>query len=370
MSMNLSKYQKQAFQTAQIDWNDSAKRHIPAFGVIGELGSVVSELKKSLRDGYAYTDGEVNLVEEFGDVLWYLAALCSHYGFDLADLIKQTPPLKIPKEPYGHVYSMVRTIPHLANNFESLPNNPTPAQKQALAKSIGASGRATLQALKAQKLNVSNVLASNLSKVRSMFGPDDPGPARCFDGSDYPAYERLPRKLDIQFLERKRGKGRVEVILRAHNINIGDRLTDNAAIDDGYRYHDAFHLAYVAVLGWSPVTRAILRCKRKSKPQKDEVEDGARAIIVEEAIAHTIFNYALGHSMLEGLDRLDHNILKLIGRMVRNLEVKECHLHEWQRAVLIGYEAFRALTKNRGGWLLLNAESQSLTYSREGPGAA
>jgi hypothetical protein len=265
---------------------------------------------------------------------------------------------------------MVRTIPLLTEEFETLPDRPTAAQKRALAKSIGASGRATLQALKAHKLNLKKVLGSNLIKVRDMFGPDTLGPARCFDGPTYPAYERLPRKLHIQFLERERGKGRVEVILRVQDINIGDRLTDNTAIDDGYRYHDAFHLAYVAVLGWSPVTRAIFRCKRKSNPQKDEIEDGARAIIVEEAIAHTVFNYALGHSMLDGLDRLDHNILKLIGRMVRNVEVKDCQLHEWQRAVLIGFEAFRALIKNCGGWLLLDAETQSLTYSREGPGAA
>lgn len=368
--MNLRKYQERAFQTAQIDWNDPAKRHIPAFGVIGELGSLVSELKKSLRDGAAYTDGAINLTEEFGDVLWYLAALCSHYGFDLTELVERTPTLKIAKEHFGHIYAMARTIPLLTKEFEKLAARPTSAQRRALAKSIGLSARVTLQALTAHRLSLGKVLDFNLAKVQSMFGPDIPGPARCFDGPKYPAYERLPRKLNIQFLERERGGGRVEVILRVGELNIGDRLTDNAAIDDGYRYHDAFHLAYVAVLGWSPVTRAVLRCKRKSDPQKDEIEDGARAAIVEEAIAHTVFNYALGHSMLEGLDRLDHNLLKLIGRMVRNLEVKACQLHEWQRAVLTGFEAFRALSTNHGGWLLLDAETQSLTYSREGPGGA
>src|ERR1700684_1673046 len=105
--MNLNEYQKHAFATARIDWADAAKRHIPAFGAIGELGSLVSELKKSLRDGKAYTEGETNLIEEFGDVLWYLAALCSHYGFNLADLVKQTPPLKIARGPFGHIYGMV-----------------------------------------------------------------------------------------------------------------------------------------------------------------------------------------------------------------------------------------------------------------------
>ena len=368
--MNLIEYQKQAFATAHIDWRDATKRHIPAFGAIGELGSLVSELKKSLRDGKAYTEGETNLVEEFGDVLWYLSALSSHHGFELADLVAKTAPVKIAKGPFGHIYAMVRTISLLTEGLESFPASPSTSQKSKLGKSIGASGRATLQALKAHKLSLSPVLSANLTKVKSMFGPNTPGPARCFDGPKYPGFERLPRKLHIQFLERKRGNGRVEVILRVNDINIGDRLTDNAAVDDGYRYHDAFHLAYAAVLGWSPVTRAIFRCKRKSNSEKDEIQDGARAIIVEEAVVHTVFNYALGHSMLRGLDRLDHNILKLIGRMVRNLEVKECQLHEWQRAVIVGFKAFLALTKNHGGWLLLDAETQSLTYSRDGPGGA
>ena len=46
---------------------------------------------------------------------------------------------------------------------------------------------------------------------------------------------------------------------------IGDELTDNAYKDDGYRFHDVFHSAYVAILGWSPVIRKLLKRKRKSK---------------------------------------------------------------------------------------------------------
>jgi len=311
-----------------------------------------------------------NLIEEFGDVLWYLAALSSRYGFKLSELIAKTASLPIAKGQFGHIYAMVRTIPLLTEEFENLPVHPTAAQKRKLAENIGAAGRVTLQALRKHRLNLSVVLTRNLRKVRSMFGPDIASPARCFDGAKHPEYERLPRKMAVQFLERKRGKKRVEVIIRVGDINIGDRLTDNASIDDGYRYHDAFHLAYAAVLGWSPVSRAIFRCKRKSDAKKDEIEDGARAIIIEEAIAHTVFNYAVGRSMLRGLDRIDHNLLKLIGRMVRNLEAKECQLHEWQRAILIGFAAFRELKRNKGGWLLFDAETQSLTYSREGPGAA
>jgi hypothetical protein len=46
---------------------------------------------------------------------------------------------------------------------------------------------------------------------------------------------------------------------------LGDDLTDNAYVDDGYRFHDVIHLALIAHLGWSPVVRGLMRRKRKSK---------------------------------------------------------------------------------------------------------
>ena len=58
---------------------------------------------------------------------------------------------------------------------------------------------------------------------------------------------------------------------------LGNELTDNAYENDGYRYHDVFHLAYAAVLGWSPVIRKLMDRKRKSDPQIDRIEDGGRA---------------------------------------------------------------------------------------------
>ncbi|MBO6683325.1 MAG: hypothetical protein JJ925_00145, partial [Parvibaculum sp.] len=293
--MNLRDYQVEAVKTAQINWDSSSQRNIPVFGVLGELGSLVSEIKKSLRDGDAYTEGKENLSEEFGDVLWYLSALASHYDLQLSKLVATAGQPKPGKGPFGHVYVMVRAITAVTEELENLPARASIGRRDHLGSLIGIAGKATLQALKVHDLKLSQVLSGNLKKVRGMFGPEVLGPARCFDAPRAPRYERLPRNLDVQFLERQRGNGRVEVIMRVNNLNMGDRLTDNAAVDDGYRYHDAFHLAYAAVLGWSPVTRAIFRCKRKSDPEKDEVEDGARAIIIEEAISHTIFNYALGH---------------------------------------------------------------------------
>lgn len=59
-------------------------------------------------------------------------------------------------------------------------------------------------------------------------------------------------------------------------LPIGSPLNDNSHVDDAYRFHDVLHLAYVAILGWSPVMRALFGLKRKSSAKHDRVEDGAR----------------------------------------------------------------------------------------------
>jgi len=364
--MTLDEYQKKAFATAKIDWQNTHKRHIPVFGVIGELGSLATELKKALRDGAAYTDGLANVAEEFGDLLWYVGALATHYEFALGSLAKSPISADRAASKYANLYTMVGAFGQLVAQTNRCLESSTPTNRRGLKHSLATALQSVLRAIRHEQLDLADILRSNLRKVKSMFGPDLPGAARWFD-KRFPDFERLPRRIDIQFLERERGKDRLEVILRVNELNIGDRLTDNAVKDDGYRYHDAFHLAYAAVLGWSPVVRATFRCKRKSDSRIDEVQDGARAAIVEEAIAQTVFHYARGHSMLRGLDRVDPGILKLIRRMVRGLEVERCALHDWQRAILVGFEAFRALRRARGGWLALDAERQSLTFQREPP---
>lgn len=364
--MKLDEYQRKAFATARVDWNNARKRHIPTFGVIGELGSLTSELKKTLRDGKAYTDGDRNVIEEFGDLLWYVSAIASRHQLRMQALAKNARSIRMPAGAFGHIYAMVSAYASLVAVVPDLGSDLTPSERRRLAPALGYALSTTLTAIRRERLDLDTVLVRNLRKVASAFGSSAVKPARCFDAR-YPSYERLPRSTSIQFLERERGSGRLEVLLRVNDMNIGDRLTDNAKADDGYRFHDAFHLAYAAVLGWSPIVRKTFRCKRKSDSHVDEVQDGARAAIVEEAIAQTVFNYARGHSMLDGLDRIDHGILKLIQRMVRGLEVSACASHEWQRAIFVGFDAFRFLKRNRGGWLILDAETQSLTYSKEGP---
>jgi hypothetical protein len=126
-------------------------------------------------------------------------------------------------------------------------------------------------------------------------------------------------------------------------------VTDNILDPDGYRYHDIFHFSHAVSLGWSPVTRALLKCKRKSQPAIDENEDGARAAALEEAISALVFSRAKMMRYFEDATQVDYDLLKSIQEMIQGYEVQSIPVWQWEHAILEGYRVFRLLTQNQGG---------------------
>ena len=59
---------------------------VPLLGPFGETGSLLSEAKKKHRDAVSYTGYETTVIEELGDVLWYLTAVAHHGGLSLSEL--------------------------------------------------------------------------------------------------------------------------------------------------------------------------------------------------------------------------------------------------------------------------------------------
>ncbi len=175
--------------------------------------------------------------------------------------------------------------------------------------------------------------------------------------SHYPEPERLPRSGRYDFRPTVSDTGRPAVTLWFQGRQIGDELTDASSIDDDYRFHDVFHLAYAVLLGWSPVTRALLKRKRKSNPATDENEDGGRAVVVEEGVAALVFAYATQHAMLEGVTRLDQRLLKTIELLVGATEAGVRTQAQWEKAILAGFEAFRALSRAGSGAVEFDADS-------------
>lgn len=182
----------------------------------------------------------------------------------------------------------------------------------------------------------------------------------------FPESEQLPRHFQVQFREVQQGTvPRLEIVFN-NEKQIGDPLTDNSYSEDGYRFHDVFHFSYAAVLGWSPVTRNLLKLKRKSNRKIDEVEDGGRAIVIEEAIAALVFRYAEGHSFLEDIQNVDSELLKNIQNLTSHLEVKHLSPRQWETAILAGFKVWRQIKHNRGGFVIGDMKTRTLIYKANG----
>jgi NTP pyrophosphatase (non-canonical NTP hydrolase) len=208
-------------------------------------------------------------------------------------------------------------------------------------------------------LDLDQIAADNLRKVGARWSCSQPKPLQFDEG--FPEHERLPRHFEIELSETNTGSQK-RVQMRMNGEIVGASLTDNAYDADGYRFHDVFHFAYAAVLGWSPVTRSILKRKRKSQPMRDEVEDGGRAAVIEEGISALVFGYARSHQFLEGVSAVDYSLLRTIQHMTAHLEVRRCTTGDWEQAVLQGFSVWRQVVEKIGGRLVVDLDHQRIQY--------
>jgi NTP pyrophosphatase (non-canonical NTP hydrolase) len=215
-------------------------------------------------------------------------------------------------------------------------------------------------------LSLEDIALKNLTKTRDRWQSiqeklDAPHLDFGLLDEQFPPHEQLPRQFRVSFDEVKQGNS-VRVLLTMNDIQIGDRLTDNTYKEDGYRFHDVFHLAYAAILGWSPTIRSFMRLKRKSIQAIDEVEDGGRAIAIEEAISALVFDYAKGYSFFESVNSLDHELLRTIKNLTSHLEVKRRSTGEWAYAILEGFRVWRQLRKTGRGTVVGDLRSRTIQF--------
>jgi NTP pyrophosphatase (non-canonical NTP hydrolase) len=196
-------------------------------------------------------------------------------------------------------------------------------------------------------LSLDDIAQKNLDKTRERW-LKGPGQRALFDAG-YPANEQLPREFEYTFAYSTVEGIEKIVLLDTGGTQVGAPLTDNANKDDGYRFHDVLHLAHAAVLGWSPVFRKLLGRKRRSVRKIDEVEDGGRAWVIEEAIAAAIYEYAERHTFLESATRVDWALLRSIRRLTAGYEVRSCTAAEWEIAILTGLRVWREVRQADGG---------------------
>ena len=209
------------------------------------------------------------------------------------------------------------------------------------------------------ELSLADIAAANLGKVRQRWASERAEPL-IFD-AEFPESERLPRRFEVELVDVKADKHH-QVQILVDGKSFGAELTDNAYDPDVYRFHDVFHFAYAAVLAWSPVTRGLLRRKRKSRPLLDEVEDGGRAAVIEEGVVALAFDYSRRHHFLDGVANLDFQLLRTIKDMTSHLEVRQCSTGEWEQAILQGFEVWRAVLAARGGCIAVDLDARRITF--------
>lgn len=193
----------------------------------------------------------------------------------------------------------------------------------------------------------------NLSKTHAFFGqPDAPN----FD-SDFPPNEQLPDYMVVSFTLDADNRSQMHY----NGSKLGDALSDNSHEEDKYRFHDAFHLAFMAHLHWSPVMRRLLKKKRKSVPSIDMNEDGARAAIVEEAVIAIIFTHAENSGFFPTSESIPLNVVSLVQKMTAKFEVSKCSSAAWRNAIYDGCRVFKALENGGGGVVEVNLQTNTVT---------
>jgi len=337
-------------------------------GLYGEVGGIMSTAKKHIREKSAYPGFKRAAEEEFGDTLWYLAALCRRLSIPLDELFAEAASGErfrtvgaasdMVEGAFAHVAmptstdSVDMTLFRLGRSAAGLLGTvPDRAKIVEFASDY-------LDALHAAKLAFAEVARANLRKARGAFIVPRPEDLIDFD-AEFGVEEQLPRTFRIRV--NQRGSGRS--YLQWNGVFIGDPLTDNIADPDGYRFHDVFHFAYGAILHWSPVMRALIKHKRKSKPDYDEAQDSGRAIVVEEGLTAWIFTRAKELNFFEGQDRVSLGMLKTIGEFVTGYEGSQCPLKLWERAILEGYGVFRQIRAAEGGWVIGDRALRTISYA-------
>lgn len=340
---------------------DRGPEHAPllALGLIGEMGDILTEIKKLKREGSDFSWFKERMEEEIGDFLWYYVRLVSILE---ASLIKDLP-LEEHFNSEQEKGNVVNDCILLSVFVGDLNGHILGVQKERIGnfrKELTQIWKRLNLIATYNKISLEEVARKNTEKRQDRWKSQKLS-YELYD-ENFPPEEQLPRKMEFDFVEKKGHNGKPRVLLSSCGIHIGDPLTDNSQYPDDYRYHDIFHLGYMTYLGWSPVFRGILRLKRKSKPEIDENQDGARATITEEAISAMVFRRAQEIGFFQGVKTIEYDLLKTIRKLVKGLEVEIAPLGQWERAILVSYAIFRDLKKNKGGRIAVDLVNRKMTY--------
>jgi NTP pyrophosphatase (non-canonical NTP hydrolase) len=429
--VKVSEYDEFVRRTNQFaDKPKDVQRAIALYGLVGEIGSLVAAVKKKiLAEGGETTWNQPNdeITEELGDALWYCyasAQIINNGPFDILahdidnlrcevggtnerariiataldpamrsdflDAARTFPPADgFRFDDYQQLaFKTARTVDRVLIEVclavlwqlgaellrPMLPDIEIALNKNVVDRPANAVLGAICWHLSAMAslyhLSLDEVIAFNCKKVRFRSERGQPTPLH---DEDRDPKEQLPRTFDVAFVRIGPNQSRMYFEGRP----LGDDLTDNAYVDDGYRFHDVIHLALIAHLGWSPVVRGLMKRKRKSKNDRvDEVEDGGRAQVVEELVIKAIHSEGdrqanqAGRCIVGNPTRLfpdrsliNFHLLKTLRTYVDKLEVWDNTFWEWENAIFEGCDMFFQLCNEKQGTVHVDLKKRQLTFT-------
>ena len=412
------------------------RERIALLGLVSEIGSVLSALKKDFLTTTTSSASPPDrfvvrreLKEEIGDALWYVVMLATLYRDDprhadifSADIAMLRTQLSSKKHDDRRVQD--KLTQKKVDSFLRAASAYEEKQKKSLddyqetavitARTTGIELRdvctAVLQQLAAQltrqllpeveivlnrevypkdpldalgeivwhlsalaevfELKLSDIasLTADKARFRNVAGLTD---VRHDD--DFPEKERLPRRFVVEFREVSPGKSLISRLDNTTWKPMGATLEDNYSINDGYRFHDVMHLAFIAFLGWSPVFRKFLNRKRSDDPNTGFVEsdeDGGRPKVLEESLILQIHTYAERiktfldsechnhHSVYDIDSALSFEFLRDLHEQTRGYEVYKNPKQDWENAIRYGYAMFETVRQNNGGVVTVDVDAE------------
>ena len=321
------------------------RERIATLGLVGEIGSVLAALKKDMlappgRDAAERILVRGELREQIGDAIWYAIMLAQRledpraeniFKSDIDMLHRQISgrtrndrrvqeelgdercveflaaagPYRKLRTPTVDAYQKVafinpsnrggsatqclccRSSQQLAAQLsrDFLPNTEMVLNHEVRPKDpVNALGEIMwhLSALSSlYGLTLSDILSLTQEKARFRNPQNETGPRHESKNPN----ERFPDCFEVHFVNMGDAQSNMFWVENERIIaQLGDTLTDNDYDGDGYRFHDVMHVAFAVHLGWSPNLRAFMGRKRRSQKATDQVEDGGRAKILEEAV--------------------------------------------------------------------------------------
>jgi hypothetical protein len=286
-----------------------------------EAGSVSRIFKKVVRDDIGVAEQSEQLKDELGDVLWYVAVLSDGIGLRLEDVAEANIDRTQDRYPSGEELSEV-DLPDLEAG--------APADQRFPRR-----------------------MTFRMNQVDRSGQPH----------SEFSITHAEPNLFPDGARQDENGKQAGFTLGKI----IGDVVNDNADEEDGYRFHDAVHIAFMAVVGWSPVMRALLRLKRKYDPVVDRNQDGARARDLEEALSALLMSMSHARNHYASDNDVDGETRDIIRRVIGGLEARDVPIWLWASAIRQGFATMHALQANGGGWVTANLDTRTVTFHSEDP---